>query len=235
VTFDLPAGRRILIVAGHYGSGKTEFAVSIAAALAENNATPYSRIALCDLDVVNPYFRSRERTGALSELGVRVYGGMYGTGTTAEIPELSADIRAPLEDKNCLTIVDAGGNDSGARILTQFKKYFTPEDTAVLMVVNGSRPDTRTADGVLRHLSAIEEALGLSVTAFVSNTHMLTYTTAEHVLNGAKLCTEVSRITGKPLLCANYPAKFVSPEDLSGLPCPSFPLGMYMRETWLDR
>ena len=230
-----PADRRILIVCGHYGSGKTEFAVSLAAALAENNTTGYSRLALCDLDIVNPYFRSREQTEMLESIGVKVYGGLYGSGTTAEIPEVAAAVRAPLEDNDCFTIVDAGGNDSGVRVLTQFKKYFTPETTFTAMVVNASRPDTADVDGVLFHMDALQKELGLPVEYLVSNTHMLTYTETSHVERGYKLCRDVSAKIGVPILCACYPEKYVSAESLTNIDCPKFPLGMYMRQSWLDR
>ncbi len=143
-----PRPKRILIVTGHYGSGKTEFSVSLAMLLAEHDNRPYPRLALVDLDIVNPYFRSRERTSLLENAGIRVYGGVYKTEITAEIPELAADIRAPLEDKGCFVIVDAGGNDSGAKVLNQFKKYFTPGETDVLAVLNFNRFETRDIDGV---------------------------------------------------------------------------------------
>ena len=98
--------RRIMLVTGHYGSGKTEFSVSLAMLLANRGFSPYKRLALVDLDIINPYFRSRERRAVLEAAGVPVYGSAYGHEVTAEIPEVSARIRAPLEDKDCRTIVD---------------------------------------------------------------------------------------------------------------------------------
>ena len=94
-----PFLKRILIVTGHYGSGKTEFSVSLAMLRAHEKQRRYPRLALVDLDIVNPYFRSRERMSLLESVGVRVYGGIYSTGTSAELPELAANVRAPLEDK----------------------------------------------------------------------------------------------------------------------------------------
>ena len=98
--------RRIMVVIGHYGSGKTEFCVSLAMLLAKNGYGPYGRLALVDLDIANPYFRSRERRDLLESAGVRMYGSAYQHEITAELPALGADIRAPLEDADCRAIVD---------------------------------------------------------------------------------------------------------------------------------
>ncbi|MGM9521676.1 MAG: hypothetical protein ACI3VB_04275 [Oscillospiraceae bacterium] len=228
-------GKRILIVAGHYGSGKTEFAVSLAMALSKNNTSGFPRIAICDLDVVNPYFRSRERAEMLEAAGVKVCGGLYGSGSTAEIPEISPSVRAPLEDSGCFTIVDVGGNDSGARILAQFHKYFTPDITYTAAVINRSRPETSTVAGAVEQLTAIEQALGLNIDGLISNTHMITETTREHVIRGFEFCSELSEKTGKELLCVCYPDKYVSEDSISCINAFKMSVGMYMRQVWLDK
>jgi len=230
-----PRPKRILIVTGHYGSGKTEFSISLAMLLAESNDRPYPRLALVDLDIVNPYFRSRERTRLLENAGIRVYGGIYKTEITAEIPELAADIRAPLEDKGCFVIVDAGGNDSGAKVLNQFKKYFTPGETAVLSVLNFNRFETRDVDGAIAHVRAIEKVSGLTAEGIVNNTHLLRETTAETILRGHRLSEEFCAKTGKRLWCDCYPRQIVSAEDLVEIKGCLMPLGLYMRPSWLDK
>ena len=102
---------RILIVTGHYGSGKTEFSVSLAAYAAQNGSFGYEKTAVIDLDIINPYFRSREREKMLNDLGVSVYGSFFGgSGVTAEIPELSPTVRAPLYAKDTFSIFDSGVN-----------------------------------------------------------------------------------------------------------------------------
>jgi len=223
-------GRKIIIT-GHYGSGKTELAVSLAMLLA---ARGKCKLALVDLDIVNPYFRSRERREMLEGAGVPVYGSVFETEVTAELPALGANLRAPLEDPSCRVIVDAGGNDSGALVLNQFRKYFAGDDTTVLAVVNANRPETRDLDGALAHIAAIEAATGLTVSAIVNNCHLLRETTADTVIKGHELCRKVCEATGKRILCDCYPAGIVAPEDLSGLSGNLMPLGLYMRPTWLD-
>ena len=238
-----------LVVVGHYGSGKTEFAVSLALLLASENAakTPSppppgpcgprkeGSLALIDLDIVNPYFRSRERRDVLEEAGIAVYGSVYREDITAEIPALGAGVRAPLEDPGCRVIIDAGGNDTGATVLNQFQKYFTGDDTLVLAVVNANRPETGDAAGAARQIAAIESAAGLYVTGIVNNSHLLRETTAGTIIRGHELCLRLCDATGKALLCDCYPEGIVSPEDLAGLSGTLIPMGLLMRPGWLDR
>jgi energy-coupling factor transporter ATP-binding protein EcfA2 len=239
-------GRKI-IVTGHYGSGKTEFSVSLAMLLAAKANTENAsiaeastiktaeKIAIVDLDIVNPYFRSRERREMLEEAGVSVYGSAFDFEVTAELPALGATLRAPLEDKNCRVIIDSGGNDSGALALNQFTKYFTGGDITILAIVNANRPDTSDLDGVVLHISAIESATGLNITGIVNNCHMLRETTAETILKGHRLCKSVCEATGKQLFCDCYPDGIVKPEELSGLSGNLMPMGLYMRPTWQDK
>ena len=233
--FQIPSGRRIFIVTGHYGSGKTEFALSLAMKLAREKSAGFSKLAVCDLDIVNPYFRSRERGDMLGDAGIGIYGGIFGTGSTAEIPELAASVRAPLEDEDCFSILDVGGNDSGARVLNQFSKYFTRENRFAVAVINASRPDTAELSGALEHISSIEREIGFPVDGLVSNTHMLTETTPEHIFRGYELCINIQNAVNKPLLCCCYPEKLVSADELSALNAPLMPIGMYMRQSWLDK
>ena len=223
---------RKLIITGHYGSGKTEFAVSLALLLGSHGA---GKLAIIDLDIVNPYFRSRERRGSLEEAGISVYGSVFEKEVTAELPALGASLRAPLEDPDCRVIVDAGGNDSGALVLNQFRKYFTDDQTTILAVVNANRPETANLEGALGHIAAIETATGLTVSGIVNNSHLLRETVADTVIKGHGLCVKICKATGKELWCDCYPEGIVAPEDLSILTGNLMPLGLYMRPTWLDR
>ena len=227
--------KRIVIVTGHYGSGKTEFSVSLAMMMAADREKSWERLAVIDLDIANPYFRSRERREMLENEGISVYGSLYKTEVTAELPALGATVRAPLEDKGCRAIVDAGGNDSGALVLNQFGKYFVPEETTHLTVINANRPETRSLEGALEHINAIETVTKLRVDAIVNNCHLLMETTADTVIKGRTLCKEISEATGKPLLCSCYPEKLVNAEELPDFIENPFPLGLYMRPTWLDK
>ena len=227
--FFMRTGRKI-VVTGHYGSGKTEFSVSLAMLLA---AETDCKLAVIDLDIVNPYFRSRERRDALMKMGVPVYGSVYKEEVTAEIPALAADVRAPLEDSGCRVIIDAGGNDSGALVLNQFGKYLTDTETTALVVVNANRPGTSDVRGALEHIRAIEKAAGIKARGIVNNSHLVRETTAETIVKGHELCKKVYEMTGIELWCDCYPAGIVAPEELAGLSGNLMPLGLYMRPAWL--
>jgi len=224
-------GRKI-IVTGHYGSGKTEFSVSLALLLAADRT---AKLAVVDLDIVNPYFRSREQRCILENAGISVYGSVFDREITAELPALGASVRTPLEDNACKVIIDAGGNDSGALVLNQFSKYFSDKETTVLAVVNANRPETSHIDGALGHITSIEETTGLVITGIVNNTHLLLETTADIIIKGHELCSRICEATGKELWCDCYPDSLVDPRDLTGLSGKLLPMGLYMRPSWLDK
>lgn len=227
--------KRITIVTGHYGSGKTEFSVNLA--LYQSDAG--KRTALVDLDIANVYFRSREQRTFLESLGILVYGSSFDYEITAELPALSSSIRKPLEDLDCQTVVDVGGNDSGARILTQFMKYFTPENSEHLMVINGNRPETATLEGALLHIDQIQTETGLPVDGLVNNTHLLAETEPEHIQSGILLCNALAEKTGIPVryhCCAEQLCEKVFVGKYSQIDKQMrFPMKIYMRPTWLDR
>ena len=223
----------MIVIAGHYGSGKTELAVSLAMQLARKR--DYERLAVVDLDVANPYFRSRERMALMEENGIAVYADTFhSTGGTAELPALTAELRAPLEDENCQTIIDLGGNDAGARVLRQFGKYFEGDQHELWAVVNFKRYETLTVDSAMEHVRSIEWELQLPVTGIVNNTHLLRETTPELIRAGHELALTLCEKMDKPLLFTCYPAEMISPADLPDIG-PLMPLGLYMRPTYLDK
>lgn len=238
-TYPFHTSKRIVVIVGHYGSGKTEFSLQYALHLASQGTTT----AVVDLDIANPYFRSRQQQDHLQAQGVQTYSNVYHYDITAELPAIAATIRAPLEDKEVHTVVDAGGDDSGARVLIQFQKYFTPDDSDILCVINANRPETRTPENALAHIRRIEAELGRSVSALVSNTHMLRETTSEDVMRGISLCHTLSRQSGIPLRYTLCTAELISEvthlmaasKETSEHVLSLFPFKeLQMRETWLD-
>ncbi len=225
--------RRIRIVVGHYGSGKTEFSVNYAFQLAEQG----HKTALVDLDIANPYFRSRERQHQLEEKGIRVYSNTFGYDITTDLPAITAAVRAPLEDPDCQTVVDVGGNDLGARVLIQFEKYWRSPDSDLFCVVNANRPETGTAAGTMAHITRIEKETGLKITGLVNNTHLLRETKPEDVIKGHRLCREISEELGVPVkydCCTEGLEKeLLSTKESENLIL--FRMNLYMRDSWLDR
>ncbi len=225
----------MIVIAGHYGSGKTELAVSLAMDLAKQESRDYPRLAVVDLDVANPYFRSRERKALLEEHGVTLYGDAYNsTGATAELPALTAALRAPLEDEGCQVLIDLGGNDAGARVLRQFGKYFQGDDHELWAVVNFRRYETRDVESSREHVESIQNELQIPVTGLVNNTQLLRETTPDIMREGHEKAEALSREMQIPLLFTCYPAGIIAPEDIKGL-APLRPLGLYMRPAYLDK
>ena len=224
-------GPRKIAVTGHFGSGKTEFAVSLAFALAGMRGG--ESLALCDLDIENPYFRSRERQDALRDSGVEVYSDPSNGRNGSELQTISAAIRAPLEDENCRVVLDCGGDGSGAMILRQFAKYFSPGDHRLLCVVNPCRPGTDTPEKAAAHVRAIEDATGLTVTGLISNAHFIYCTTADTVREGWEFTKRVEALTGAPVLAGCCMRSLLPALDGCGFPV--FPIGMYMRDSYLDK
>lgn len=220
--------KRIRIIIGHYGSGKTEFAVNYAMKLvAEGRKT-----ALADMDIVNPYFRSREKAGMMEQLGIRVISGSRGHDANLDLPMVSADILSPLQDETYSLVIDVGGNEVGARVIAQFHSYFKEGAYDMLCVVNRYREDTTDLKGVMAHIRSIEATVGAPVTGLINNTHLLRDTTAADVLYGQELVEEVSAACGIPVRYVSALETIV--KDLpNGLQGEIFPMKMYMRELWM--
>ncbi len=247
---------RINSIVGHFGSGKTEFAVNYVLDLRKQ----FEKVAIIDMDIANPYFRSRERQALMEEKDIAIHFNTYGRDISEDLPAISATVRAPLENTKYKTVVDIGGNDSGARIINQFQKYFKTEDARMLAVLNLNRPDTETAETCIEMIRSIELETGIHVDGIINNTHLLRETTPEDILHGYEICCEVSKMIGIPVMyntCVNelIPELLKAAKDKGittqvldvpngkdndGKDCDRgvmyiYPLTLQMRPTWLDR
>lgn len=216
---------RLTIITGHYGTGKTELAVNLALALAGEGA----RVALADLDNVNPYFRSRERRALLAGSDIRLIATSQAC-TDADIPSVPAELLAILEDRTIRGVLDIGGDPVGARVLARFQPKIVQEDYQLLYVLNANRPEVRTAESAIACLRAIEATTGLACSALVNNTHLCGETTPEDVRKGAALAEAVSRETGLPTLCHMAEGRLLP--ALSDLKEPVFPISIRMKKPW---
>ena len=216
---------RISIVTGHYGTGKTEFAVNLALALAEKQ----DNVTIADLDIVNPYFRSRERKAELEQAGVRLISSSQ-EAAHADIPALPAELFGIFQNRTVRGILDIGGDPVGARVLARFQPQIVNEDYELLYVVNANRPEVRTAEQAIDYLRKIEDITGLTCSGLVNNTHLCGETTEAQVRKGAALSAEISEKTGIPVLC--HVALERLAENLSDLKEPVFPISIKMKKPW---
>ena len=155
---------RISIVTGHYGTGKTEFAVNLALALAAEGAS----VMLADLDIVNPYFRSRERRDLLEKAGIRLISSSQAC-SDADVPALPAELLAILENRDIRGVLDIGGDPVGARVLARFQPKIVQEDYQLIYVLNANRPEVRTVETAIAYLRGIEATTGLTCSGIVNN------------------------------------------------------------------
>lgn len=216
---------RVSIITGHYGTGKTEFAVNLALAMAGEGTS----VILADLDIVNPYFRSRERRSLLEEVGVRLISSSQAC-SDADVPALPAELLTILEDRSLRGVLDIGGDPVGARVLARFQPKVVQEDYQLIYVLNANRPEVRDREKAISYLRGIEATTGLACTGIVNNTHLCGETTEDEIRKGAALAAEVSKETGIPVLCHVAEEKFVS--ALSDLPETVFPITIKMKKPW---
>ena len=225
----VPAGaispHRLLIVTGHFGTGKTEFSVNLALALARAG----EKVMMADLDIVNPYFRSRERREALEAAGVRLITSSQDS-ENADMPSLPAEILTVLEDRSYRGLLDIGGDPDGARVLARYQPKITAEDYQLLFVSNANRPEVRKAEDAISYLRCIEEVTGLTCGGIVNNTHLCGETTAEEILRGAELARDISERTGIPVLCHTAEERLIP--ELTALAEPIFPITIQMKKPW---
>ena len=222
----LPAAR-ILVLVGNYGSGKTEISLNLALKLAQRG----ENVTLVDLDIVNPYFRSSERTELLEQNGIRVYAPSFAM-STVDVPSLPAEIQAVFTDKSRRVIFDVGGDDTGAAALGQYKPYFDQDDAQVLFVVNAFRPLSGDADSVCDLMLRVAGRSRLTPTALINNANVAWQTEPEDLQRGEALLAEVSRRMNVPVgyLCATKELMEKLPENLSG---ERLAIDILMRPDWL--
>lgn len=221
--------RRIRIITGHYGSGKTEFAVNYVKKLRESVD---GRVAIADLDIVNVYFRSREKKEELEEKGIQVIASNLDT-AVADVPAVSGAMTMPVINKEYQYVVDLGGNDVGTLVLGRIKPLLDHAEADFFMVVNAYRPNTSTPEGIIEQMENLEYAAGLKVTGFINNTNLVRETTAECLLHGDEVFKEVTKRTGVPVKYVSYVKDVMTEEIPEGLSGELFPMEFNMRKTWM--
>ena len=197
--------KRITLFAGHYGSGKTNIAINYARMLKRMG----SPVAIADLDIVNPYFRTKDSAADLKAEGIDLVVSDFAN-SNVDFPALPKEIYAlvaPIEQSeqsNSRTIprvvMDIGGDDRGALALGRYVPDIRKEgDYEMLAVVNAARPLTRTPEDAVEVLREIEAASQLPFTGIVNNTNLGPETTAADVLASLPYADEVAAHMGLPV------------------------------------
>lgn len=187
--------RRVTILTGHYGSGKTSIAVQYALRLREAGKT----VSICDLDIVNPYFRTTDHRAELEKAGIRLVASRF-AGSNLDIPALPKELYAAIAEKTGYAVLDVGGDDRGAVALGRFVPDITGEGNyEMLFVANFYRPLTKTAQDALNVLREVETACGLRATALVNNSNLGADTAAEDLLRTLPRMEEFARLAGLPV------------------------------------
>lgn len=217
--------KRIQIITGHYGSGKTEYAVNLALHLAQER----ENVALADLDIVNPYFRSYEQAKRLEDAGIRVI--VTSCGGIADIPAINPEVMSVFQQEKWTGVLDIGGDPIGARVLARFVNQLKTDDFDLLFVLNANRPETKDVESALQYMQGIEAECRQKVTGIVNNTHLCGETTAEEILKGARLAQELSERTSLPVIHHAVQRKFVE-QVQDKLSEPVLPMNIYMKKPW---
>ena len=187
--------KRITLFAGHYGSGKTNIAVNYAMRLADEG----KKVCIADLDIVNPYFRTKDSEQELTEKGITLISPRYAN-TNVDLPALPAESYRIVQDRSIFGVVDIGGDDRGAYALGRFADAIKAEgDYRMAFVINKYRPLTSTVEDTVEIMKEIEAAAGIQFTCIVNNSNIGSETTPEIVLESVAYAEAVSRATGLPI------------------------------------
>ena len=188
--------KRLTLLCGHYGSGKTNVAVNLAFYLKEQ----YNNVVVADLDIVNPYFRTKDSIEDFKARGIELICSEYAN-TNVDIPALPANMYRLTADKDITAVIDVGGDDRGAYALGRLVPEIEAENNFdMLMVINGYRPLTPDAESTVEVMREIETACGLKFTGLVNNSNIGEETTAEDIIKSIGYANEVSQASGLPIV-----------------------------------
>lgn len=198
--------KKINIITGHYGCGKTNVSANMAVELSRHN-----KVTVVDLDIVNPYFRTADFTEMFKGYNIELVKSMYAN-TNLDIPAISFDLeRICTDDGYC--IIDVGGDDDGATALGRYAEAFGnfKDDIEFYYVINACRYFNDEQDEALSMLKDIEFASHMKVTKLINNTNLGKETTADIVLDNISYVDKISDKCGLSVEFVTAPRFLKSP------------------------
>lgn len=217
-----PLTSRVTVVCGHYGTGKTNLSVNLALDCARSGES----VTLIDMDIVNPYFRSADYAGMLTEAGVRVIGPNFAN-TNLDTPSLPASIGVAI-DEGERVIIDVGGDDAGATALAVYRRQLEAAAPDVLYVINKYRSLTTTPEEAVGILGEIERTAHLKATGLVNNSHLKQLTTSDTVESSYGFAERVCELTGLRLRFTTVPRGVSLLNKIE----PLYPIDVYVKAPW---
>jgi hypothetical protein len=221
----LTGGRRLTLISGAFGTGKTEIAINLALKLRDEG---HAHITLVDLDIVNLYFRSRQKAYELEQRGIRVVSSIEGM-ENADMPALSPEIYACFDRKDGPVVFDLGGSDLGGLVAAYLHKGFDAEPPNHWLVVNPYRPFNATAAATVEMAQLIETRSRVPITGMIANPHLINETTRDVIRDGFDRVREITRY---PLVCLAVMEEFYAPGAFDDLGVPVMVLGKQMKQPW---
>ncbi|MBF0449371.1 MAG: cobalamin biosynthesis protein CbiA [Candidatus Magnetomorum sp.] len=217
----------VIVIVGNYGSGKTE--VSINLAVRQKRSGVHVKIG--DLDLVNPYFRTREAKQALSNLEIDVIlpPNQF---LQADLPILTPAISGMIKNPGDLSILDVGGNGVGATVLSALANAFSSQDANMIQVVNPFRPFTNTLDGCQSIRKEIEIASRLKMKGIIGNANLIDETTPETIYEGYTFVSNYSKSCNLPLICITASVDIIDQLDIQQFACPILPIERQLVPPW---
>lgn len=220
---------KVYIIVGHYGSGKTEFAINFAY---ERKAMG-GNVAIVDLDIVNPYFRIRQKSGELGKAGIEIISSSFGNDWKVDVPSLNRMIHASFTRTDRDHILDVGGNGVGAKILSRFHDYTVDASYEMWFVVNARRYESQTVEQLLQFMEDIETNSRLHITGLINNTHLSRDTAAEDILVGEEAVRMLYHHTGIPCVYTSMAEEHLSWFETFNFSGTRFPMKLHMRPHYL--
>ncbi len=218
--------KRLTLFAGHYGSGKTNIAVNYALMLARENKP----VCIGDMDIVNPYFRTKDSEKVLNDAGITLISPQFAN-SNVDLPALPAEAYRLVENKETYAVMDIGGDDRGAYALGRYRPAILAENNyRMAFVANCYRPLTRTPEEALEVLREIETACKIPFTCIINNSNLGRETTPETVLESLPFIEKLSQRSGLPVFL--HTATNAVAEKLSDQ-IPNI-LGMQLQEKYFD-